>query len=92
MCVGRGRASPSSWVEAEARKALFSGRVCSPLAHEVYLIHAPLDGPLPSTHGILLPVAFGARQIGFDFNHASSHGHAEIRDLSVRIPSASPLI
>jgi hypothetical protein len=33
------------------------------------VIHAPLDDPLSSTNAILSPVAFGIRQIGFDFNH-----------------------
>jgi len=33
------------------------------------MIHAPLDGPLSSTDGILSPVAFGIRKILFDFNH-----------------------
>jgi hypothetical protein len=71
MCVGCGPsiAKCRSWIKIEARKALFLGASAgNPLAHEVYLIRAPLDGPLPSTGGILSPVAFGTRQIGFDFN------------------------
>lgn len=54
----------------EAHKALLQGAsVSGREAKEVYLIHAPLDGPLSSTEGILSPVAFGIRQIAFDFDH-----------------------
>lgn len=54
----------------EARKAVLlhtatgSGRA----PREVYLIHAPLHDPLPMVDGFLSPVAFGIRQIGFDFD------------------------
>jgi Aspartyl protease len=54
----------------QARKAVFrgaeSGSDCD--YHEVYLIHAPLNDPLPTVDGVLSPVAFGIRQIGFDFD------------------------
>ena len=58
----------------EARRALLQGVSLSERgANEVYLIKAPLNGPLSSTDGILSPVAFGIRQIGFDFdNHIIS--------------------
>jgi predicted aspartyl protease len=52
----------------EARRALFLGSSASNrVADEVYLVHAPLAGPLSSTDGVLSPVAFGIQQIGFDF-------------------------
>ena len=54
----------------QARKAVFKGVAFGSDRgyHEVYLIHAPLNDPLPTVDGILSPVALGIRQIGFDFN------------------------
>lgn len=54
----------------KARKAVFQGAAfgSSRGSQEVYLIHAPLHDPLPMVEGILSPVAFGIRRIGFDFD------------------------
>ena len=54
----------------KARKVVFQGAAISPGRgfQEVYLIHAPPHDPLPMVNGILSPVAFGIRQIGFDFD------------------------
>jgi aspartyl protease len=54
----------------QARKAVFQGTAFGPDGdyREVYLVHAPLNDPLPRVDGILSPVAFGIRQIGFDFD------------------------
>jgi hypothetical protein len=54
----------------QARKAVFRGTTFGPDGdyREVYLVHAPLNDPLPRVDGILSPVAFGIRQIGFDFD------------------------
>jgi hypothetical protein len=54
----------------QARKAVFQGTAFGSDRgyHEVYLIHAPLNDPLPTVDGVLSPAAFGIRQIGFDFD------------------------
>jgi hypothetical protein len=54
----------------QARKAVFRGTTSGPDGdyREVYLVHVPLNDPLPGVDGILSPVAFGIRQIGFDFD------------------------
>ena len=54
----------------KARKVVFRGAGMGPGRgfQEVYLIHAPTHDPLPMVNGILSPVAFGIRQIGFDFD------------------------
>lgn len=54
----------------QARKAVFHGAAFGSDRnyHEVYLVHAPLNDPLPTVDGVLSPVAFGMRQIGFDFD------------------------
>ena len=54
----------------QARKAVLQGAASGSggAPHEVYLIHAPLHDPLPMVNGFLSPVAFGIRQIGFDFD------------------------
>ena len=54
----------------QARKAVFRGAASGSDRdyHEVYLVHAPLNDPLPTVDGVLSPVAFGIRQIGFDFD------------------------
>ena len=54
----------------QVRKAVLRGAVSGSglVPHEVCLIHAPLNDPLPMLNGFLSPVAFGIRQIGFDFD------------------------
>jgi hypothetical protein len=54
----------------KARKVVFQDAAISSGRgfQEVYLIHAPPHDPLPMVNGILSPVAFGIRQIGFDFD------------------------
>jgi Aspartyl protease len=54
----------------QARKAVFQGAAFGSDRgyDEVYLIHAPLNHPLPTVDGVLSPLAFGIRQIGFDFD------------------------
>jgi predicted aspartyl protease len=54
----------------KARKVVIQGAAISSGRgfQEVYVIHAPLHDPLPMVNGILSPVAFGIRQIGFDFD------------------------
>jgi len=54
----------------KARKAVFQGAALGSDRgyHEVYFIHAPRNDPLPTVDGVLSPVAFGIRQIGFDFD------------------------
>lgn len=54
----------------QARRAVFQGAAFGSDHgyHEVYLIHAPPNDPLPMVDGVLSPVAFGIRQIGFDFD------------------------
>jgi len=89
MCVtaGENRQLPQPDLGTGSQSVCFWARLPGvPLAHEVYLIHAPLDDPLIDRWRIVTEWRSASGKSGSTSILTSLHGHAEIRDLSVRHP------